>query len=223
MAEGSTISLTMSDGEEIAVYHVEPKGERKGGIVLVQEIFGVTDHIRKVSDEYAADGYEVLVPELFHREHPGFAVGYDQVERAVELARDIHPFMLSLADVQTCVDKLAESGKVFIVGYCYGGSIAWFAAARMKGVAAASGYYGSLIPADRATKPQVPIELHFGRNDPMIPVASVEEFIAHKPTNCEVFLYDAGHGFNSENSADYDPESAALARQRTLDLFARHL
>ncbi|WP_235188468.1 dienelactone hydrolase family protein, partial [Sphingomonas sp. FUKUSWIS1] len=146
---GTMESMTMSDGATIAVYHAQPTGDRRGGLVLMQEIFGVTDHIRNLCDDYAADGYEVLAPALFDREHPGFEADYsgDGLARGIELARQLHPFELSLTDVQTCIDSLAPTGPVFVVGYCYGGSVAWFAATRLNGVAAASGYYGSMIPA----------------------------------------------------------------------------
>ena len=138
---GTMESMTMSDGATIAVYHAQPTEDRRGGLVLVQEIFGVTDHIRDLCDEYAADGYEVLAPALFDREHPGFEADYsgDGLARGIELARQLHPFELSLTDVQTCIDSLAPAGPVFVVGYCYGGSVAWFAATRLTGVAAASG------------------------------------------------------------------------------------
>ena len=120
---GEFIRMTMSDGADIAVYHALAEGERRGGVVLVQEIFGVTDHIRDLAEEYAGDGYEVLAPALFDREHPGFEAGYDAegLAEGVRLAREAHPFDLSLADVQTCVDALAAKGPVFVVGYCYGG------------------------------------------------------------------------------------------------------
>ena len=120
---GEMIRMTMDDGAEIAVYHAPAEGERRGGLVLVQEIFGVTDHIRELCDEYAADGYEVLSPALFDREHPGFESDYSgpQFERAVELARELHPFEQSLKDAQTCIDALKgakiSGGPVFITGY----------------------------------------------------------------------------------------------------------
>src|SRR3569623_838089 len=123
MPAGTMEQMNMSDGAEIAVYHIQPEGERRGGLVLVQEIFGVTEHIRDMADEYAQDGYEVLAPALFDREHPGFEAGYTgpDFERAVQLARQLHPFALSLKDVQTCVAALKGKGPVFVVGYCYGG------------------------------------------------------------------------------------------------------
>lgn len=213
--------MTMSDGAAIGVYHARPSGERRGGLVLVQEIFGVTEHIRDLADEYAADGYEVLAPALFDREHPGFEADYtgDGLVEGIRLAREAHPFDRSLADVQACIDSLGERGPVFVVGYCYGGSIAWFAATRMSGVAAVSSYYGSLIPAAAAEIPKVPVLLHFGRFDAGIPIEGVEKTIAAGHPNATVHVYEAGHGFNSDRRKDYHEPSAVLARARTLELF----
>jgi carboxymethylenebutenolidase len=219
MPSGQMERMTMSDGAEIGVYHVRPEGERRGGLVLVQEIFGITDHIRELSDDYAGDGYEVLAPALYDREHPGFEAGYTgpDFDCAVELARKLHPFDLSFADVQTCIDAL--DGPVFVVGYCYGGSVAWFAATRMSGVAAASGYYGSMIPAAADEEPKVPVILHFGRFDHGIPIEGVEKVIDKHWPKATVHIYEAGHGFNSDRRKDYHEPSAELAKARTLDLF----
>ena len=218
---GKMETMTMSDGATVAVYHAQPTGERRGGLVLVQEIFGVTDHIRDLCDEYAADGYEVLAPALFDREHPGFEADYsgEGLARGVELARQLHPFELSLKDVQTCIDTLAPAGPVFVVGYCYGGSVAWFASTKLTGVAAASGYYGSMIPAAADEEPKVPVILHFGRHDHGIPMEGVEQVIAKDWPNATVYVYEAGHGFNSDRRKDYHEPSADLAKARTLELF----
>lgn len=218
---GEFMAMSMSDGADIAVYRVPAVGERRGGVVLVQEIFGVTDHIRDLANEYASDGYEVLAPALFDREHPGFEGGYDAqgLAEGVRLAREAHPFEQSLADVQSCVDALKSQGPVFVVGYCYGGSIAWFAATRMHGVAAASAYYGSLIPAAAEEEPRVPVVLHFGRHDSGIPMEGVEKLAAKAWPRAEVYVYEAGHGFNSDRRKDYHEPSADLAKERTLALF----
>jgi carboxymethylenebutenolidase len=218
---GAFETMTMSDGAEISVYRAMPDGERRGGLVLVQEIFGVTDHIREMAEEYAADGFEVLAPALFDREHPGFEAGYTGPDfaRAVELARQVHPFDLSLADVQTCVDALKSAGPVFVVGYCYGGSVAWFAATRLHDVAAASSYYGSLVPGAADEVPKVPVILHFGRHDNGIPMEGVEKVIAADHPNATVYVYEAGHGFNSDRRKDFHEESCDLAKARTLALF----
>lgn len=215
--------MTMSDGAEIEVYRAVPTGERRGGLVLIQEIFGVTEHIQALCDGYAADGYEVLAPALYDREHPGFRAGYDGpgFERAIELARKLHPFELSIADTRTCVEALTPAGPVFITGYCYGGSVAFVAACRIEGVAAASGYYGSLIKNFPTEHPKCPTILHFGREDQGIPLADVDAVEEAQP-DVTVYIYEAGHGFNSDRRADYHAESAALARERTLALFAQN-
>lgn len=218
---GTITRMTMSDGAAINVYHVPPVGERRGGVVVVQEIFGLTEHIRAVADEYAADGYEVYAPALFDREAPGFEAEYDEagIARGIELARTLHPFALTLADVQTCVDALAPAGPVFVVGYCYGGSVAWLAAATMHGVAAASAYYGGQIPDAADAGPQVPVVLHFGRFDQSIPMDGVDKVIAKAWPKAEIHVYEAGHGFNSDRRKDFHEPSATLAKTRTLALF----
>ena len=219
---GEMIKLKMSDGAEIAVYHAEPTGERRGGLVLVQEIFGVTDHIRELCDEYAANGYEVLSPAIFDREHPGFEADYTGPDygRAVELARELHPFLLSLDDAQTCIDVLKDKGPVFITGFCYGGSVAWAMAGISDDLAAASCYCGSLVPTIYADKPPKCATIaHFGRYDASIPMEGVEALIAKAHPTAQIFVYDANHGFNSDRRKDYHEPSAELARVRTLALF----
>lgn len=219
---GQMIRMTMSDGAEIAVYHAEPEGARQGGLVLIQEIFGVTDHIRDLCDEYAADGYEVLAPSLYDREHPGFEADYTgpDFDRAVELARKLHPFELSLKDAQTCIDALKAKGPVFITGYCYGGSVAWAMAGQSDDLAAASSYYGSLVPTMFADQvPKCATIAHFGRFDGGIPIEGVEALIEKGHPTAQIFIYEAGHGFNSDRRKDYHEPSADLARERTLALF----
>jgi carboxymethylenebutenolidase len=220
---GASIRIAMDDGFDLPVYHAEAAGERRGGLVLIQEIFGVTDHIRELCDEYAADGYEVLSPGLFEREHPGFECDYSgpQYERAIELARKLHPFEQSVADAETCIGWLqSRGGPVFITGYCYGGSVSWRCAQLSDDLAACSSYYGSMVPtlfADPA--PKCATIAHFGRYDQGIPMEGVEALIAKAHPTAQVFVYDANHGFNSDRRKDYHEPSAGLARERTLGLF----
>lgn len=217
-----TIAMTMADGAQIAVYRAAPDGERRGGLVLVQEIFGLTDHIREMADQFAAEGYEVLAPALFDREHPGFECDYSgpQFDRAVELARQIHPFEQSLSDCQTCVDALKQAGPVFIAGYCYGGSVAWRMAQISPDLAGASSYYGSMVPTlFKDSAPRCAAIAHFGRYDQGIPMTGVDELSALDHPTAQVFVYEAGHGFNSDRRKDYHEPSADLAWQRTLGLF----
>ena len=220
MPTGKMIRMTMDDGAEIGAYHVDPEGERRGGLIVVQEIFGVTEHIREVADDYAGDGYEVFAPALFDREAPGLEAGYEggDLQRAIALARK-HSLDQSVRDVGTCAAALATKGPVFVVGYCYGGSIAWLAATRLDGVTAASGYYGRLVPEHLDEAPHVPVILHFGRRDAGIPMNAVQKVIDADPPLTRVCLYDAGHGFNSDRRKDFDAASAELARERTIELF----
>lgn len=219
---GEMIRMQMNDGADLSVYHAPAHDERRGGLVLIQEIFGVTDHIRDLCDEYAADGYEVLAPALFDREHPGFECDYTgpEFDRAVELARKLHPFEQSLSDAQTCIDALKGSGPVFITGYCYGGSVAWRMAQISADLAAASSYYGSLVPTMfKDGAPLCPTIAHFGRYDAGIPMEGVEALIATAHPTAHIYVYDANHGFNSDRRKDYHEPSSELARERTLGLF----
>ncbi|HEX4077780.1 MAG TPA: dienelactone hydrolase family protein [Rhizomicrobium sp.] len=217
---GNMEKMRMSDGAEIGVYRVESAGSRRGGLVLIQEIFGVTDHIKEQCDLYAAQGYEVLGPSLYDREEPGFQAGYgpEDREKAIRIARNEHPFDLSVKDAQTCIDALKDKGPVFIVGYCYGGSVVWAAACRCTGLSAASGYYGGNIGQMAEENPRCPTILHFGRLDSHIPPEVGQKVKALHP-DVEIYLYDAGHGFNSDRRADYNEPAATLARERTLELF----
>lgn len=217
---GQMIRMTMSDGAEIGVYHVVPKGPRRGGLLLVQEIFGVTEHIREQCDLYADEGYEVLAPALYDRVLPDFQATYepDDIQKAIKVARELHSFPQALEDCQTCIDRLKASGPVFVTGYCYGGSVSWAMACRSPDLAAASGYYGSMVASMADQTPKCPTILHFGRNDHGIPMEGVEKVAALHP-EVGVHVYEAGHGFNSDRRADFHQESADLARTRTLELF----
>ena len=220
---GETITITMSDGHALPCYHAMPSGERRGGLVLVHEIFGVTDHIRELCDEYAEDGYEVLGPGLFDREQPGCALGYtgSDWERAIQIARTEHDWDQGLKDTQVCIDWLAAKGHpVFIVGYCFGGSVAWRMAQISPNLDGASCYYGGYI-ATRFVDPapQCATICHFGRYDNLVDIAPVEKLIEKQHPTAQIFVYEAGHGFNSDRRKDWHPESADLAKERTLMLF----
>jgi carboxymethylenebutenolidase len=218
---GQAVRLTSPlDGFVFDAYRADPPDARRGGLVLVQEIFGVTDHIRELADGYAADGYETLAPAFFDRRAPGFQAGYDA--EGIAKGRDLSeatPWDEVAADLQAAIDALAP--PVFVVGYCWGGTAAWLAACRCGGLAGASAFYGRRIPELLSETPKVPIILHFGRDDASIPPAVVEA-IAAAHEEIPIHIYDAGHGFVSDRRADYRPDAARLARLRTLRLFARN-
>ena len=218
---GEAVSLTSGkDGFSFGAYHAPHVDARRGGLVLIQEIFGVTAHIRELADGFAADGYETLAPSLYDRQERGFAAGYDA--DAVARGRrysEAAPWDDVAADLAACVAALKP--PVFVAGYCWGGSATWLAAGRCEGVAAASSFYGRRIPELLEEAPRCPIILHFGRRDPTIPLATIEAIAARYP-DLPIYLYDAGHGFASDRRADYDADCARLARLRTLQLFTLH-
>jgi carboxymethylenebutenolidase len=220
---GTTIQLETSDDFTLSAYLAEPSGPPRGGVVVIQEIFGVNPHIRSLCDSYAADGYRALAPALFDRVERGVELAADGpgMQKAVGYVTQLKPGNV-LRDLQASIDELAKTGKVGVVGYCYGGAMTWAAACRLDKVAAASGYYGGRIAQQLDTPPKAPIILHFGEQDAMIPAAEIDKIRAAFP-NVPIYVYPAGHGFNREGSGAYHAESAKLAKQRTLELFAEHV
>ena len=220
---GHWITLKPEGADPIRAWRADPAGKPRGGIVVIQEIFGVNAHIRAVTDRFAAEGYLAIAPGVFEHVEKDFDVGYDPESRARGMAVvakvDVEQ---TLRDVAAAIDVAKEGGKVGVVGYCYGGSIAWRAAAGLPGLSAAVGYYGGNIIALKALKPTVPTMLHFGEKDQHIPVAGVREVAAAHP-EVEVHIYPADHGFNCDHRASYDAPSAALAWTRTLEFFRKHL
>ncbi len=221
---GQMIDLKTQDGQTVSAYRAEPDGDVRGGLVLIQEIWGVNSHIRNVADGYAAEGYLVIAPALF-----------DRIERGVTMDEYTDETMgkgfgymqkvdqdLALLDIRAAVETASAAGKVGVVGYCFGGRMAWLSAARIEGVAAAVPYYGGGVPDLASEQPKCPVVLHFGEQDQHIPVASVEEFKKVHPT-LPVHIYAADHGFNCDQRGSYDAAAAKLARERTLELLHEHV
>ena len=221
---GASVLLRSSDGFEFSAYQALPEGAPKAGMLVIQEVFGVNAHIREVADGYAAEGYAALAPQLFDRVEPGLELGYGEadLERGVEIAFQKLRMPNTLADLQAAADHLAQYGKVGAVGYCFGGLLAWLSACELRGLAAVACYYGGGIAGEAARQPRCPVIMHFGEQDPHIPLADVERIKAAQP-QLPVHLYPADHGFNCDHRASYQAESAALARQRSLAFFARSL
>jgi carboxymethylenebutenolidase len=218
------VTLRAADGHELSAYVARPAGEPFAALVVVQEIFGVNAHIRSVADGYAKDGFLAVAPALFDRIERGVELGYDGVD--AEKARSFIPKLdidKGVADVQAAIDFAAvDSGKkVGVIGYCYGGTLAWLAATRLR-PAAAVGYYGGQIAKFASENPLVPVMLHFGKQDAHIPADSIEKVhVAHPEV--EIYWYEAGHGFNCDARASFNAAAANEARGRSLAFLRRHL
>ncbi|MDQ7745919.1 dienelactone hydrolase family protein [Hydrogenophaga pseudoflava] len=225
---GSFVQLASADGGHCPAYVAHPAGQPRGGVVVLQEIFGVNSHIRAVADGYAAEGYLVVAPSTFHRVQAGVELGYTEADMgqgmALKTAVEALPAPGVMADIQAAIDHAALGGKVGIVGYCWGGLLTWRAACTLHGLSAAVPYYGGgmTTPDEVARQAQVPTLAHFAEQDRWIPLEGVEAFRRAHP-GVAVHLYPAHHGFNCDQRGAWDAPSAALARERTLAFFAQHL
>lgn len=218
-------TMIAKDGHALDIYVARPSGEPIAGLVVIQEIFGVNRHIRSVADSYARDGFLTVAPALF-----------DRIEKNVDLTYEGEDAKKGFSLMQqTSIDKalldvnaalgfaFRETGKkAGVIGYCFGGLLAWLSATRLH-PAVAVGYYAGGIGRFAEETPRVPVQLHFGRLDTHIPAEQVEKVHAAHP-EVEIHWYDgAGHGFNCEMRSAYEPKSAALARTRALAFLKQHL
>ncbi|HXT08769.1 MAG TPA: dienelactone hydrolase family protein [Roseiarcus sp.] len=220
---GEWIDLAASDGFKAKAWKAAPQGAPRGGIVVIQEIFGVNHHIRSVTDRFAAAGYLAIAPGIFDRVERNVELNYDRTGvtqgRGISGKLDRDKLLL---DVAAAIAAAGAAGKVGIVGFCLGGSVAWRAAAELSGLSAAVGYYGGQIIANKDLRPQVPVLLHFGEKDEHIPLVGVKEVQALHP-DVPIYLYPAGHGFHCDERASFDKDSAKLAWERSLEFFAKHV
>ncbi|HSD74076.1 MAG TPA: dienelactone hydrolase family protein [Steroidobacteraceae bacterium] len=217
---GQTVQLTAGDGHRFAAYRTAPAGTPRGGLVIVQEIFGVTRHMRDVADQYAGLGYVSVVPAMFDRVEPGIELPYTEIARGRDYAGALR-LDQTLLDVKAALDAVASFGKTGVVGFCWGGTIAYLAACETP-IAAAVSYYGGRITQYLDRKPRCPVMYHFGEQDRGIPLTAVEQVRAAHPEGI-FHLYPAGHGFNCTERADYEAASAKLAFERTREFLARHV
>jgi len=225
---GQFTEIKAADGQTIPAYVAQPEGQAKGGIVVIQEIFGVNSHIRSVADGYAQQGWLAIAPATFHRVKPDVDLGYEQDDMtqgmALKNAVEKLPAPGVMQDIQAAIQYAAQAGKVGIVGYCYGGLLTWRAACTLDGLSAAVPYYGGgVTTADEvARQPKCPVLAHFGDQDHWISLESVEAFRKAHP-EVEVHVYHANHGFNCDQRGSYNAEAAKLARERSLAFFAQHV
>ena len=220
---GKMIELTAPDGHKFSAYRAEPAGKPKGGLIVAMEIFGVNSHIRSVADGYAADGYLAIAPALFDRVQRGYDTGYspEEIQRGREMIGKVS-IDDALKDVAAARQNVDSAGKVAVVGYCWGGTVAFRSACNVAGLQAAIAYYGGGIPGMIALKPQCPVMFHWGETDQSIPMDKAKEFAtAHKDQTH--YFYAAGHGFNCDQRGSYNAEAAKLARKRTLEFLAKYV
>jgi carboxymethylenebutenolidase len=220
---GTTLELTAAGGHRFAAYRADPPGKPRGGIVVVQEIFGVNSHIRGVADGFAADGYVTIAPALFDRVERGLDIGYSQpeIDRGRALMQKVS-MDTALMDVAAAMKAIASVGRIGIVGYCWGGTVAWVSAAKLEGLACSAPYYGGGVLAHKDLKPRCPVMLHFGETDHAIPIGDVRAWLAARP-ELTTHVYGAGHGFNCDQRGSYHAESAKLAGERTLAFFRQYV
>ena len=223
---GEIVGLKAADDHEFSAYHVAAAGDgdRRGGLVVVQEIFGVNEHIRAVCDSYGGQGYEVYSPALFDRVERDNELGYEEADvgRGIELRGALKDSEF-LLDVQACVAEKRGEGEVGVVGYCFGGLVSWLSACRLVGVSAAACYYGGGIANQLDGQPRCPVIMHFGALDSMIPLSDVEKIRAAQ-AGVEIHIYDgADHGFYCDRRSSYQKTAASLALDRTLDFFINHV
>jgi carboxymethylenebutenolidase len=217
---GHPVSLDTPTGR-IGGWRADPPIPAKGVLVVVQEIFGVNAHIRRVVDRFAAHGFIAMAPAFFDHVDYHVELGYDEagIARGRELVAQIG-FERVLGDVQSAIESLQHEGNVGVVGYCWGGTVAFLSNSRL-GRPAVSYYGGRTMPFVRE-RLQAPMLFHFGERDPIIPPEDVAAHRDHHP-EAVFHVYPAGHGFNCDERADYDADSAAIALDHTLNFFTRHL
>ncbi|HLT27031.1 MAG TPA: dienelactone hydrolase family protein [Zeimonas sp.] len=236
---GRWIQLSAEDGHNFPAWEAVPEKPARGAIVVVQEIFGVNSHIRSIVDGFAADGYHAIAPAVFQRVQPDFESGYSEADiqagRAIAQKLGVDDVMKDLAATvrvargagaggapDAAGGAPGAAGRVGIVGYCWGGTMSWLAAARIEGLACAVVYYGGRIAEFVDEQPKCPVLGHFGEHDKTPSPEQVKKLLAAHP-QVEAHFYDAGHGFNCDQRGSYDAESAKLARQRTMAFFAQHV
>jgi len=221
---GKHVSLTAADKHQLGGYRADPAGTPKGAIVVIQEIFGVNSHIRNVCDRFAGEGYVAVAPALFDRQVKDFQSGYspDEITEARKFIAN-PDWDAMLRDTDAAIKDVKSAGPVGIVGFCMGGTVAFLAATRLSGLAAAVGYYGGAIVKFADEKPKCPTELHFGEKDAGIPMTDVETIRKKRP-DVTIFTYaEAGHGFHCDERGSYHKASADIAWGRTMEFLKKNM
>lgn len=222
---GETVILKATDGHALDAYVARPAGKPSAGLVVIQEIFGVNRHIRSIADGYAQDGFLAVAPALFDRVEKSVELTYEgqDAQKGMALLQKTEiPKALLDVDAALAYARHQAGGKAGVIGFCFGGLLAWLSASRLHPDVAV-GYYAGRIGTFAAETPKVPVQLHFGKLDSHIPAEQVEAVHKAHPA-VEINWYEgAGHGFNCDMRASYNPQAAALARGRALAFLRKHL
>ena len=221
---GEFVTITAGDDSgTFGSYVARPASGSGPGIVVIQEIFGVNSHIKSVADGYAADGYLAIAPAMYDRLQRNYETGYspEEIQAGLAIMQKLD-WKNTMTDVDAAVKEAGGGGKVGIVGYCWGGTVAWVAAARTKGLACSVPYYGGGIPNFAEEGPKVPMMCNFGEQDQSPTPEQAKAAVAKHPAIVAHF-YAAGHGFNCDQRGSYNAEASKLARTRTLEFFRKHI
>lgn len=222
---GERITLAASDGFTLNAYRAIPEGTPRGGVVVIQEVWGLNTFIRDVVDRFARHGFLAVAPAMFDRLEFGYESDNYGPEQFVIIGELMKKFdhKTALLDVAAAIGAAGEGGKVGITGYCFGGAVTWRAAHHGMGLSAASGYYGGGIPNYIDLAPTVPLEMHYGDQDTGIPLEQVEALKARYP-DVGIHVYPAAHGFcNNQRASNFNEAACTKASARTLDFFRKHL
>ena len=219
---GEFTTLMARDGHEFNAWLAGPGSAARGAIVIAQEIFGVNHHIRGVADRFAADGYLTIAPCLFDRIRRGIELGYSEKDTQEGRGYRLQiPKEKTLLDLGASVNVIKHAGRVAVIGYCWGGTLAYLSACELP-ISCAVSYYGGQIKDHLAKSPKRPVMYHFGEKDPYIPPGDIERIKAADPDGI-FHTYPADHGFNCDERGTYDAPSAKLARERTLAFLVAQL
>jgi carboxymethylenebutenolidase len=219
---GEMIEITAADGHRFAAWRSAPAGRARGGLVLIQEIFGITEQMKRCTDRFAAAGYLTVLPAMFDRKERGVTLGYTDFQKGGTLAMSL-PEEQVLADAEAARLAVAGAGKAAITGFCWGGTVAYLAACKLPFSCAVSFYGSGVGKLAQRMQPPIPVMYHFGARDMFIPAATIDGIRKADPAGVFHVYEGADHGFGCDDRESYHPAAAALAEQRTLAFLGQHL
>jgi len=215
-------TLTAADGHDFACWMQPAQGDARGNLVILQEIFGVTDQLKGVAEYYAAQGLNVAIPALFDRIERDAVIPFETPKRGQELMQRMETDLMMVDIAATVQAMAAKGGKVAVLGFCRGGGLAIKAALDMD-IACAVSFYGTRIPDYLGPAQKAPIMAHFGVHDSHTPREVIEQARDALP-DMAMFIYDAGHAFaNDARPSSYNAQAAELAHQRSVAFLVQHL